>query len=348
MQLRPRILSPLLLLTAACGARHAVAPANDACVIRGTQMLYPSAILYASDHHGTPIGDSPGSVARFELSEIGAGDNGLTRANVRVPIDGPALVLRGYVELRELELFATRDIEVVTGHVAITKGTRVRVVHAGTDGTFQVVASGGPFTAIKATATCDALGLEKSPELPRTPRGQAAEHATHIADGAVSLYDERGGELLSLGSASTGATLTVTESRGDLRHVRYDNGVHIDAWMRAKQLVLGEGPDCDDCDGGPRDLDDRCPDYSTDQDEGCPDTGDTTHVVAMHDVDIHMAASLDSPVVGTLERGAAVLVIKDKKQMLPPGWSRIRPLLGELTPGNSDFVVESSALVAGF
>jgi hypothetical protein len=136
----------------------------------------------------------------------------------------------------------------------------------------------------------------------------------------------------------------VTERRGDLFHVLYSDGLAIDGWLSAADLLPGAGPDCDDCHGSVRDIFDKCPDAPTDEDDGCPASSTITHASAVRDTDIRIASEPNSLVVGHLERRAEIVILNDSPKDAAKGVVRVRPRHGELEPLGGEFWVDESAL----
>ncbi len=75
------------------------------CTVRGTQNIYPTAVFVTEDEPSQGIARffGSGSLLGIQLSHIGVAGGARTRAEIRVPRSGPGLVLRGLLELRELD-----------------------------------------------------------------------------------------------------------------------------------------------------------------------------------------------------------------------------------------------------
>ena len=325
------------------------------CTLKGTQRLYPGTSIFGSALRGRVIGWSRGDLVGFELSDLDVARGALSRVLVRAPPRGPAFVLDGYMSVEELDVHATRDVPIVPGHVSLASGATVHLLGAGTNGGARIVSAYGDFHEVAADAPCDVLTLDAPVVgvVPRPPRNASNERLSHGRRASALLLDADGKVLLRLGKEGEGATFELTESRGSLVHVLYDDGVRIDAWMRATDLLPGAGPDCDDCHGSIRDVDDRCPDYPVDDADGCPETTTLTRAVATRETEIRGAAAKDGAVLGRLERGAEVWVIDPRRvgakgeASWPPGaLVRVRPRHGEREPrsGSGEFFAEASAL----
>jgi hypothetical protein len=319
------------------------APEIVSCTIRGSQRLYPTTYIHPTSRGGTVLARSGGDVVGFELSDLSVG--AMTRASVRAPVNGPAFVVTGFLELRELDVYANRDLPIVPGHVWIEKGANVRLVRGGDGKKARVASSYGAFDETAALTACDALTLDPSieTEVPRAPRNASSDRLAHVITNKVDLRDEDGRLLTTLQEGS-GATLEITARRGDLVHVLYNDGLAIDGWMSARDLEPGDGPDCDDCHGSIRDIYDKCPDVPTDDDEdGCPALDTIVHASAVRDTDIRIGPEPTSLVIGRLERRAEVIIPTPRKDA-PSGVVRVRPRHGELEPFGGDFWVDESAL----
>lgn len=317
------------------------------CTVRGAQHVYPTTVFVSETMPAQSVARFYGSssLLGITLSHIGVSRGARTRAEIRAPGSGPAFVLRGLLELRELDIYLLRDLPIVPGHAWLTRGARLELTGGGPPGTARVRASYGPFHELHVDAPCDALGLEG-------PSGSRSRHPTpppapggsmHIARADTALRDDTGAPVLRLGSAGQGATVRLLEARGDLRRVLYEEDVRLDGYLRADELLPGEGPDCDDCHGSIRDSSDRCPDEPSADEDGCPD-GPIQLARVARAVDIHLHPRPDGLVIGRIEPGVEVVVVAPKKGSAPSLFVDVRPRHGALEPVTG-FFVERTALL---
>lgn len=317
------------------------------CTVRGTQNLYPTTVFLTEGEHPESIARFYGSGSLFgiELSRIGVAGGARTHAQIRTPVSGPALVLRGLLALRELDIYLSRDVPIVPGHAWLTQGARVELVGGAPLGNVRLRASYGAFYTLHADAPCDALGLQVSAgsrSRRATPPSPSSGYM-HIARAGAVLRDDTGAPLLHLGSEGMGATVRLLETRGDLRRILYEDDVRLDGYLLAGELLPGEGPDCDDCHGSIRDSNDRCPDEPISDEDGCP-IGPLQLARALREVDVHLRPRPDSPVIGRIEPGAEVVVVGPKKGTAPSLYADVRPRQGSLDAATG-FFVERAALL---
>jgi hypothetical protein len=351
----------LFAFSSACGndasVRAKVAePARSTetrCTIRGSQRLYSGTVIWSAIDRKVAIATSGGDVVHFAITTL-PNQAGRARVTVRTAEKSPAFEIAGTVELRELSLWTTREIPIIERHAWLANDARVAVARdggaAGADERARVHAEFGAFASLEATAPCDALTLD-------APKSSAANQeigrenkpisVMHFKRAGVNLKDERGAIILGTGGDGESATVDVLESRGALRRIGYDDGVRLDAWVDADALADGAGPDCDDCHGSIRDINDKCPDYPDDDDaDGCPAV-ELVIGTAHADVPIHISPEENSLILGKVERGAQVLVV-DKPEKTNPHFARVRPRHIQLTPVTGDFFVERRYLETSF
>jgi hypothetical protein len=320
-------------------------PEIVACSIRGVQRLYASTDLFGEGDRHAVIAHFNGNPIAIELSHLDVSHGARTRAEVRTPLTGPAFVLRGLVELRQLDMYVTRDLSIVPNHAWLAKGARVDLVRPSTNGGAWVHSTYGDFPSLGVDAPCDALGLDTGPRVERQGVRDARTTPTeymHIAHPGAVLRNATGAPMLEFGRDGAGATVEILETRAGLKHIFYSDGVRLDGFVAEHDLLPGEGPDCDDCHGGIRDVSDKCPDEPESGAEGCQATK-ARIARALRDTDIHLGAAQDSPTVGRLEQGAEVRVVTPQHATVPSELVSVWPRGAEVEPA-SEFWVDRSAL----
>jgi hypothetical protein len=137
--------------------------------------------------------------------------------------------------------------------------------------------------------------------------------------GDVVLYGTpEGAPLCRLaGEQGPQPQLYALESRDGFERVAMnDADYRVTAWIPADQLEDGVVPDCDDCRGSILDAED-VPEL--------PPTARTVRVTS--DTAIHPTAEEGSPVLGTVEAGATIVILEEQS-----GWGRIRPQTFGIVP----------------
>jgi len=223
---------------------------------------------------------------------------------VRDSPKGPGLVVRGWLEARALHLYAARDLAIVAPHVVIPRDEAIAIV--GAAGTLARVAPRyGEFTSLVHDTPCDASSLALSATATRTPL--SGKTWVHLAARTASLFSgAEGGPILSLDASREGPSFLAIEERAGRVHVRYHDGVAIDGWIRAAELLPGEGPDCDDCHGWPLEMADSCPCLEPSEDaDGCPEVPSAPSRAVMT-APVRTRPDETSAALGELESGASV------------------------------------------
>lgn len=307
------------------------------CALAGTTELGAGTPLYQS-------GRDEVEVARFSGGKVGLVVDAIearARAHVvaRVPAEGPALTVPGFIDDASLALYAVRDLPIAGRSLYIAKGARISVRSA-RDGALRVTARYTDFPDIAADARCEDLALSRPPaEKAATPAERGKPH--HLAREHARIFERAHGEVLAdLKPSRPAPTFDVDSFKRGLKHVRYEHGIVIDAWMNAEDLEEGSGPDCDHCYGGDvLDVDDRCPGHEHEdvsESKTCP----PPPAMARTARDVKVLATPRGPEIGVLE-GSAEVYVPERKD----GLARIIPTRGWLySPAGGGFWVESSAL----
>jgi hypothetical protein len=233
---------------------------------------------------------------------------------VRAPAKSPALRLDGRLDAGVIPLRAARDIRVAGENVVIPRGTSI-VVTSGDGAALGVQPRYGDFGNVATVASCEDLAFEVATERGAKKVGEYM----HLTKSNVVLFAAPGGPaIIELVTRHDSPSVDVVESRGPFRHIRYDDGVRIDAWMRAVDLAPGEGPDCDDCHGWPLDVDDTCPPNE------CVDAkGGPFH--ASHKVAVRDRPSPEGQPLGWLEEDAEVRIVGHRGT-----YARVEPVKNEI------------------
>jgi hypothetical protein len=184
------------------------------------------------------------------LGRFSGGESAVTF--VAPPEDGSGLVrietgtgrgsfrIAGFVNAKELRLYAAQQLPVASGHVWLARGTRV--VATGTSAGKVVVEKqlSPPFEQrVTAAVDCSALGFtSQSPAPP--PRADSAR-VFLLDDAELELHaavPPVGAPSFTLHRASSGdqARFYSREQRGGFVHVQYQGELVIDAWAKASAL----------------------------------------------------------------------------------------------------------------
>lgn len=283
---------------------HAVEHGSAVCALEGTVTIGATAVYVASTGRET-LGRLGGGRMRMRVEGIDVqGDD--ARARIALRDRRPGIVVRGFVGIDELDLHTARSVPIVPPNIAIGAGEHVNVLGAGGD-RVRIEPSYGAFRA-GGDVPCSFLTLEPPPA-----RHDAPGELVHLETKSLLLFGAPDGKpIAELAARRERPTFTALERASGMRRVRYADGLAIEGWARESDLAAGEGPDCDDCHGGFRDIDDTCPEEDgSDDTDGCPDMK-TTDVTARKTATLRTGPSATAPVAGEIERGAKARAIEER------------------------------------
>ena len=270
-----------------------------------------------------------GHEVRIRLERIDTGKGPVATAVVRAPSSSPALMLHARMRIDAVPLHAARDIRIAGDHVVIPRGTPL-VLASGEEGALGLKPRYGDFGGVMAAATCEDVALGEAKLQESAKRIGAPMHVT--AKRVALFVAPDGAKIVELDTRHDRPTIDAAESRGAFRHVRYDDGLRIDAWVRAADLAAGEGADCDDCHGSIMDVDDVCPA------KGCPDEkGGPFH--ARRKVAVRDRPSPEGQPLGWLEEDGEVRIVGRKGT-----YARVEALKGEIAPPSGGFWIDGATL----
>jgi hypothetical protein len=338
----------VLLFIASCGGAAAV-PAPRAprlappamngtatCAIEAKAKMPDDEPIFATAKGGAAIARFTRMDVRVATTSIVSGRPVRAAIVVRAPASGPAMVLRGWVDVDRLSLRAKRDLPVVAPWVVIGSDQPVRAIAA--DGALVRVASRyGEMRSLSADTPCDALTLDRGAPSPPETKGEYM----HFTNKSAVLFDRPGGAaLLEVPFDREMPTVLAVDAAAGMHRVHYLDGVRLDAWVRDSDLEPGYGPDCDDCHGGIEDVMDRCPTPSdSDDNDGCPELADVNHRARVASP-VRTKPANDGPIVGEIEPGVLLAVLGRR-----PGFAHVLPADGEIRgEGGVGLWVDASAL----
>jgi hypothetical protein len=285
-------------------APHAVEHGAVECALEGPIALGATPLYVASTGKAS-IGRLSGGRMRVRVEGIEVeGDD--ARARIALRNRKPGIVVRGFLGIDEIDLHTARSVPIIPAHVAIGAGEHVNVLGAG-GGRVRIEPSYGAFRA-SVDVTCSMLTLDAPPM-----RAAREGERVHMATSALVLFDMPDGKpVAALPAQRAAPTFEAFERVSGMRRVRYEDGLVIDGWARESDLAAGDGPDCDDCHGGFRDIDDTCPvEDGSDDADGCPDVK-TTEVTATQTATLRTSPSATGIVAGEIERGARAQAIEER------------------------------------
>jgi hypothetical protein len=347
---RPGSLAAVALVLGACHPETApavrVEPAGGLarCSLRVVASFGADDALYREARGELEQARFSGGPVAVAVDTIEAG----ARAHVvaRVPAEGPALVLPGYVEASRLPLYAARDLSIAARSIYIARGAPI-VIRSARGGALRVTARFTDFPDVAADATCEDVAVGIPPPAPTPVSSKSSDERGaphHLAREHARVFERPHGEVLAdLRSSRPGPTFDVDGFKRGLKHVRYDHGIVIDAWMNAEDLEEGEGPACDRCYGveaeaRPRRVD-RCGKEDADgfDEKNCPGP-DAPRARAARGAAV--LATPTGPSIGVLDVGTEVYVVtkSDGRVRISPTGGWFRP------PAGSGFWVDASAL----
>jgi hypothetical protein len=206
------------------------------CVIKGTYAGPKGTSIFEGASGGRAVASFSGALQPMALSDFPA-DPTTGRARIATSLGSGALRLDGWVAPSAFAVFTVRDVPVHAGHVWIGGAQQVRLVQAASGALgIEVTVAGTGGQAVRATAPCDALALQRGTatplEVPGDGRGYLAKGS------AVELFDEPGGSVVFTLKSMEGTQhlLWSTESRGGFVRVKMRGQLTIDAWARSSSL----------------------------------------------------------------------------------------------------------------
>ncbi len=209
---------------------------GPACALKGTFPGPKGTSIFDAPSGGHAVGAFTGGFQPMTLADFPA-DPTTGRARISTSLGAGQLRLEGWVAPSAIAVFTARDVAVAPGHVWISDAQRVRLVQAASGAlTVEVTVAGTGGQTVRATAPCDALGLQQGTpaamEVPGNGRGYLSKGT------AVELFDEPGGTALFTLKVVEGAAQLFwsTESRAGFVHVKARGNLTIDAWARAGSL----------------------------------------------------------------------------------------------------------------
>lgn len=221
-------------------AAPSVAPAPAAptsrCTLRGTSAGPKDARLYDAAEAGRELAIFTGAVTPLSITEIPA-DPSKGRAKVTTHDSDASMRIEGYAEASAFEVFTTRDVPVVTSHVWVTAGRRVRLTRASADELgAELLVAGSDGQTVKIQAPCDAFALAPARATPMDVPGKARGYTMKTS--AITLYDAPGGSAIFQVRMSPSAAQLFwsTETKKGMVHVLSRTDLTIDAWAKASEL----------------------------------------------------------------------------------------------------------------
>jgi hypothetical protein len=215
----------------ASGASGVTGPA---CLLKGTFPGPKGVEIFDAPAAGRAVAAFTGAWQPMTLADFPA-DPSAGRARIRTTLGSGSFRVEGWVAPSAIAVFTTRDVPVYPGHVWISEAQRVKLVQAASGSLgVELRAAGGQ--TVRATAPCDALGLQQGTpaamEVPGNGRGYLSKGS------AVELFDEPGGAVLLALKVVEGAAQLFwsTESRAGFVHVKARGNLTVDAWARASSL----------------------------------------------------------------------------------------------------------------
>jgi hypothetical protein len=206
------------------------------CVLKGTFPGPKGTEIFDAPAGGRAVATFTGAFQPMALADFPA-DPTAGRARIRTTLGSGSFRVEGWVLPSAIAVFTTRDVAIHPGHVWISEAQRVTLVQAANGSLsveLRVAGTGGQ--KVRATAPCDALGLQQGTpaamEVPGNGRGYLSKGS------AVDLFDEPGGAVLLTLKVMEGAAQLFwsTESRAGFVHVKARGNLTLDAWARASSL----------------------------------------------------------------------------------------------------------------
>lgn len=214
----------------------APAVSGPGCKVRGTAPVRKGAQLYDAVSGGRTIATFTGALVPMTMTAIPA-DPASGRARLSTSDGSPALRIDGYVAPADIQVFTTRDIPVINGHIWISSAQKVKLVAATGDSLrAELSISGSEGQTAKATAPCDAFALQRGTpvkmEVPGSARGYLMKTST------IELYDRPNGDVIFLLRMLEGTAQLFwsTEAKSGFVHLMSRGDLTIDAWARLKDL----------------------------------------------------------------------------------------------------------------
>lgn len=209
---------------------------GSTCLLKGTSVVQKGTQLFDAASGGRAIANFVGSPVPMQMSEIPA-DPANGRAKLVTSTGSASVRLEGYVPTSAILVYTTRDLPVMAGNVWITSAQKVTLARATQDNMqVELAVAGTRSQRVKATATCDALALQRGTpvpvEVPPNGRGYLTKETT------IDVFDRPSGDVVFTFLMLEGSSQLFwsTETRAGFVHVKSRSDLALDGWVRWKDL----------------------------------------------------------------------------------------------------------------
>jgi hypothetical protein len=256
------------------------------------------------------------------------------RAKIRTGTGSGGFRVEGFVDVRAVPAFTTRNVPVVPDHVWIGGGRTVRLGGAPSGQLTVEMNAGAPIDqVVRATTTCDAASLDvpsfRQPAVPGNARGYLVKKVP------LELAAEPGGSAVFTFQSSTARDALLfwsTEQRGNQVRVQLIGDLVVDAWAPSTSFeALKQGEMMDSLAPGVTSI--STPKLMM---QGTPKV-----VRVTSDVTIRNHANDSALVIGAVEAGGEVIVLETVLS-----WSNVVPTSLAIMPpdGGGGFWVKTGEL----
>lgn len=297
------------------------------CVVAGTPVIAKAVPLFGSATGTIVLGSFTGQPVPARLT-LGGG----SRAALKT---GGGFRVEGFVEMASVPAYTQRNVAIAEGHVWIGTGRTVKVT-GGTDASVQIeFAAPMPVDqTVRATTSCDALGLDPPTGRTATPPDGARSWVAKRAP--LLLRNKPGGESVFrfTSDAVKGALLFWgTEVRGGSVKVALASDLVVDAWADVKDLEAMPRGEMLDAVATAGVAVTRPPKVTL--------GGSVKIVKAPADLPIRAKGDDASPPIGMVDAGTEVAILETIV-----GWSNVVPTtFAVMPPATGGFWVKADGLV---
>jgi hypothetical protein len=300
-----------------------------ACPVGGSAVIAKGTPMFGASQGGSAIAEFAGQPVEMRVESLPPDMAG--RAHVRTTA---GLRIDGWIETADLPLFLSKPATVVKDHIWIEEGQRAKFLSSG-GGEVRVEfrLTGALRQTERIGVTCASLAL--SPPVPSDFQVPGNGLGYLPQSSSITAYPGPGAPaVFTLHPADPGSGplfFSAEPTSGGFVHVKYKDGLIVDAWIAESELTQLKRGETMDRLAAPR---------SSPVGARLVPSGQTVIVRASQSVAVRLSSQEAAPPIGTLDSGTEVYVLSTVL-----GWSSVMPTaLQLLPPTGRSFWVKASDL----
>lgn len=215
-------------------AAPAAQGSGTSCIVSGSALIAKDALIHGAASGDQPIAKFTGASAPLKATNF---PHDVTTGRVQINT-GAGFRIEGFMDPRQLPVYAARDLSVVPGHIWISTGHALRIVGA-TPGQLQLElpAAAGLAAPIRTTTSCDALTFSRNAQPPYEVEGYARGYLSKQSE--LNIYGSAGGDpvyTLRIAGDGSGLLFWGKTMRNGFVHVTSRSSIYVDGWVKLKDV----------------------------------------------------------------------------------------------------------------